>query len=221
MLKLIALLFAITSSFAFADSAAKGQSRFFAGGLTASPDQVNTVLEAGGIENLKTIGAYGVEGSYALLPRFNLGLRYVGKYAKAKEKANPPAVPLNPYYASLQSQAYMASARITLISTSFFMVDVFGAAGIQQGKVDIRTASGDGYYDSSEKSEFMSQYGASMGFGFKNVYLFAEAGQEVSKFKSFARKGTTSASIEEINTGGPFVFIGICMNGVPGITRTK
>ena len=221
MLKFFALLVAFNSTVVFADSAPRGQSRLFAGGLTASPDQMNTVLEAGGLESMKTVGAYGVEGSYALLPQFNLGIRFVGKYAKVREKAAVSAVPANPYYASLQSQAIMASARIALISTSFFIVDVFGGAGYQNAKVDIRTSSGDGYYDGSQKISPVSQYGASMGFGFKNVYLFAEVGQENSKLSEFTRTGTTSSSIEEINTGGPFVFIGLCMNGVPGITRTK
>lgn len=212
------ILLACFASAHAADSA-KGQARLFAGGLTAKPDEVNTVIQPAGLEEMKTLGAYGMEGSVRVFPGFNLGLRFVGKYGKVKEKATIPVNSANPYYSSVQTQEMLITARISLINTSFFIFDVFGGGGWQQGKLDIRTATGDGYYDASNSASPASSYGASIGFGFASTYLFIEAGQDTSSLSGFTRTGVTTTNIQSVDTGGPFVFVGLCFNGVPGLSK--
>lgn len=212
MWKIVALSVVLSSNFAFADGPSKGQIRLFGGTVSASADEANSELKTAGINEVKSVISGGVEASAPIFSTFNLGIRYAAKYAKVKETAAVSANPSNPYYGAVQAESFMGVARLALVSSSFFVLDVFGSAGVQDGKLEIRNSSGNGIYENKKTTDWMSQYGASMGLGFSDFLLFAEVGQEVSRLSNLERTGNTNNTIEEINTGGPFVYFGIILN---------
>jgi hypothetical protein len=190
------------------------QLRFFIGNQSTSPSQVNDVIVPAGLTKFSSIATYGIEATYAVIPRINLGVRGEGKWQKVKETASPSANPLNPYYASIQQSAALAILRIDLVNTPIVKVDVFGAAGTAATNMDIRTAAGDGNY-SRGMSSIISNAGASLGIGWSNIYFLIEGGNEWNKVGNLTKTGATSAAIDTIDLSGGFVTVGLIFNGLP------
>ncbi len=197
-----------------------GQLRLFIGTLSSSPKQVNTELNAQGIETFGSLSNFGIEGTYQVLPRVNLGVRGEGKWQKVKELASPPVNALNPYYSSIQQSAALLVLRVDVIRTPVFRFDIFGGAGTAATKMDLRSASGDSNY-SRTMSSVISEAGASIGVGWSNIYFLVEGGTEWNKVNSLSKTGASSASVNEIDLSGSFVTIGILFNGLPKWIRAK
>jgi len=194
--------------------------RLFGGAQSLSPTPVNDDLQAQGLEQYKNINLYGMEVGYRLLSMVNFGVRVIGKYQQVKETTPNPANSQNPYFSSLQQTEGFGVLRVSLVDSNFFMLDFFGGAGVSSLKLDVRTSSGEGSYEqTSENYAFATTFGASVGFGWSNVYLFLEGGQETVTFNGFSRLGTTSSSIDKIDGSGAFVMLGLAFKGIPGFVH--
>lgn len=221
MLKLLISVLLLNCS-AYADSKNDKnptQLRLFVGEQNASPTDVNTVLTSGGLKNYKDITTYGVEATYAIIPHVNLGARGEGKWQKVLETAATSANPSNPYYSSVQQTAAMAVLRVDVVTTSAVMLDVFGAAGTAKTSMDIRTASGDGNYSSS--NSFISSAGASLAIGWDSIFFLVEVGHEWNKIGGLSKNGVTSSSINSIDLSGSYATIGLLFNGLPSWIHKK
>jgi hypothetical protein len=197
------------------------QFRIYAGQSSFNPDQLNSALSAAGIAGLKSATLFGGEYTYLPFTKLNVGARVQVKYAKVLENANPSANPLNPYYASLQQYEGFFITRVDVVKTNSFKFDVVGGAGLSSIKADVRTSTGEGTFSRASDTSpyFASLAGASVGFGFGNLYLFVEGGQEWNSASNLTRSGLTSSSVTAIDVSGPYVFAGIILNGVPSFVK--
>ena len=203
------------------DEAKPNQFRIYAGQNSFNPDQLNAALSTAGIASLKSATLFGGEYTYLPLSILNVGARVQVKYSKASEIASPSANPLNPYYASFQQYEGFLITRVDVVKTNSFKFDLVGGAGLSSIKVDVRTATAEGTFSRSSDTSpyFASLAGASVGFGFGNLYLFVEGGQEWNSASNLNRSGTTSAAVNGIDVSGPYVFGGIILNGVPSFIK--
>lgn len=202
------------------DSPPPSQLRLFVGNQSISPTDVNNVLTAGAMHTYDSITDYGLEMSYRLVPRTNLGVRVEGKWQKLFEIANPPADPQNPYYSSIQQTSAQAVLRVSMIETPVVRMDVYGGFGPTNTSMDIRTASGDSNYSRNVNS-YMSSAGASLGIGFGNVFFTVEVGKEWNKVTNPTKSGAASATLNTIDLSGTYVDVGLLFNGIPSWMHRK
>lgn len=196
------------------------QLRFFVGTQKVSPGEVNDVLKADGVDSYSSISTYGIEGTYQIVPRLNVGVRGEGKWQKVKETASPPANTQNPYYSSLQQSAALLVARVDLVTGAVFRMDAFGAAGTAATSMDIRGPAGDSKY-SHAMSSIVYEAGASIGVGWGNMYFSVEAGNEWNKINGLTKTGASSSALTAIDLSGGFLTIGVLFNGLPSWIHRK
>lgn len=196
--------------------------RLFAGLQNYKLVEVNEYLIDNGVKPLESAPYVGLEITKPLFLNVSLGARLAWKYGVAKEKADPPAIPLNPYYASIQQQQAMFTLRMALINSSSVHLDIFGGAGVTDTKLEIRTAAGQGRYERSDDARgYVSMAGATLGVGWAGYLLFVEAGQEWSELEGLKRSGYTSPSIAKLDLTGTFINAGILFRELPSFFKSK
>ena len=216
---LFALVFLSVAAHAVDITVKPTQLRFLIGNQTTSPDQVNNVLRPAGLNTLSGISTYGIEATYEIIPRVNVGVRGEGKWQKVKE-TGAPVNAQNPFYSSLQQSAALGIARVDLVSTPIVKVDVFGGAGTAATSMDIRTAAGDGNY-SHAMGSVITQAGASVGMGWSNIYFLIEVGQEWNKIGDLGKTGVTASGLDTIDLSGTYLAVGLIFNGLPSWIHQK
>jgi len=73
--------------------------------------------------------------------------------------------------------------------------------------------------DKDSFGSFVSSYGATLGIGYKWVYLIVEAGYEDNRISSLKRTGTASTAIRDINLSGNFVSVGLLFDGIKASSK--
>jgi hypothetical protein len=190
------------------------QARAFIGANTADPENLNTELTAGGLKKLEAVGQIGAEVVFPVFKLLSVGIRYSKRANTVEEISNGGATD---YKAVLDQQAALAVLRVPLFKTSLMTADIFAGYGGTNTTLELKTATQDGKFEKKTGDDWfantMSSYGASIGVGFKRVYLIIEGGVENNKVDNFKRTGTLNTNVNEIDLSGSFVTIGIMFDG--------
>lgn len=197
------------------------EARVFGSGVSIAPRAFNAQVAAGALQSFDKQTGLGIEVAFPVIPMVKVGARAEARYMKVNETATTPAVPLNPYYSSIQQNTAEAVLRLALLDTSFARLDVLGSIGVSNTIVDLRTASGEGTYaatDAQQKSNLISRYGASAGFGFGNVLLFVEGGYETNVVGDYKTLGNAKP-IGPIDLSGNYVAVGLLFGASPGFVK--
>lgn len=213
---LAALVMAIFPRSAFA-AEVPVEARLFAGATLIEPTALNTEMTAQNLKTFETLNQYGVEMTYAALKYFNFGLRYSRRMVEQDERVTDVATE---YFGRLNQDAVLALARISFLKTTFLRLDVFGGAGGSNTTFKIKTATQDGELKRRNDSDWFATpvyaYGASIGVGYKQVFLAVEAGVETNKVDNFKREGTVSTNVQPMDLGGNYVLLALIIDGIPG-----
>ncbi|MFN8791515.1 MAG: hypothetical protein ACK5Y2_08700 [Bdellovibrionales bacterium] len=197
------------------------RARLLLGAVQVNPDQVNNVIEAEGLHDIEALGAYGVEISMGVWGPLDFGVRYTKRLGYVHERPNSVATD---YKAELDQDSVQLILRGNLYRGSLIRADLFAGAGGANTNLAIRTASQDGELskkasDQDSFGSFISSYGATLGIGYKWVYLIVEAGYEDNRISSLKRTGTASTAIRDINLSGNFVSVGLLFDGIKASSK--
>ncbi len=203
-----------TSSLAFAEQfPAKG--RVFLGGASTNPTELNTEMAAQNIKDYKNLIKYGADITYSLSSYLDVGLRYerIGqRNLEVTETAGQS------FYSELLQDAVMGVARVPLLKSGFARADFFGAIGASSTTLTLKNATQDGKLTKANYSSPVAELGASIGFGYKNVFLYVEGGYSMNQVSSLDREGVIGSNVDKIDLSGSYVVIGLLFDG---ITATK
>jgi hypothetical protein len=201
-----ALLFSPCFSFAGADVPV--QIRLFVGSTTAAPTQLNDELVNQSIEKIKNTSRYGLESSYQMAPRFNLGLNYTGRQADENGTGS------STNDEKLKQDSFSAVAHLALVKNDFMLWDIFGSGGAASTSMTLNAASASGTLKNNYSS-VVSTYGTTFAFGYKKYFFLIEGGYETNKVGSLKRTGSVNQSVKNIDLSGSFVNIGLLIDGLP------
>lgn len=196
------------------------QGRVFLGGTSVNPQNFNTALEAEGLKKLETVTNYGAEITFPTFRFLELGARYTRRQFTQEEN---PANATTEYSAKGTQNSYLLLARIPFIRSSMFRFDVFGGAGGSNTDIKIKTASYDGELSKSAGSQwYATPYvatGASLGLGFRHVYVYFEGGYESNKVKDFKKTGTVNPAFSSLDLSGSYFLVGLMFDGIRGYRK--
>lgn len=193
------------------------QGRLFAGSTKMNPAELNTELTAQSLKTVDSITGYGVEITYPVLGFVDAGMRYTHRnFLKDEDPSNESTE----YKATLDQDSVLLLARVPLLKTTFFRLDIFAGAGGSNTGFKIKTTGQDGELTKKEGGDWFASptysYGASVGLGYKWIFLTVEGGYEANKIDSFKRVGTINSNVQAIDMSGGYVLVGLMFDGVPG-----
>ena len=192
------------------------QARLFLGSTTVSPTELNQTMSSQGLPTFGNIGEYGVEITYAALRFLDVGLRYEHK-STLKSGTNVSD------FGSLSQDVGLLVARIPIIRTSLFKVDVYGGVGGANTSFELTTSGTSGKLTKSATQDtFASPFlstGASAGVGYKSFYFFVESGLERNLVSGFSKTGTISGTVNTAGLNGAYAMFGILFDGVTARQR--
>lgn len=198
----------------------KAQARLYAAVLSGKPDDLNQEMVAQGIKEFKSIPKYGVEITYPIFSALYVGVNYSKKYLSNDEE--PVNISTN-YEGVLDQNTYLFVARIPIIKTEMFMIDVFGGVGGSNTKFTLKNATQDGELTKGESGDFFSSpasaYGVSASLGYKGVYFTFEGGFESNKVESLKRSGNINGNVTGLDLSGSYVAFGITFDGIKAWTK--
>lgn len=194
----------------------KLQMRVSFGRASIDPANVNTELKASGIETYGSLWKAGADVTYPVIDMLELGLHYGRDFAWGNAATGAASTA---YKTATTQDILGLVARVPIVKTSMFRLDVFGMYGGANTWVTINGASQDGELKANLKP--VSAYGGSVGVGYKGIYFFIEGGQSVSNISSFDRTGTVSANIQSMDLSGTYVSLGFMFDGAKTGITTK
>lgn len=211
----IAALSLFCSASAFADNGSfRAQARLFFGFSFADPAEVNTMMQSQGLQKFDKIGNPGVEITYPVASFLDVGLRYAFKFNTMFQDPNN----ISSNYGGIKQHAILLVARVPIIRSSNFKLDVFAGAGGTNSTFELKTPGFDGKFTKSATDDwFASPYfaaGASTGVGMKDFFLFAEVGLERNNVTKLTPSGTVPGSLSAIALSGPYAMVGILFDGI-------
>lgn len=211
MFRLGAVIFAISlfSHSAFAAGSFPVKARLFAGILSADPADVNTEYKAQGLEEADDIGMFGAEAVYSFSKLFDGGFRYTKRYIQKEED---PADAATEYSSTIDQDSVTLVGRIPFVSTNIVRMDIFAGVGGAKTSLKMKTATQDG--ELTKSMNLVTQYGASVAFGYKKVFFVIEGGYESNKVDSLEKTGTMNGNISTIDLTGPYISVGILFDSV-------
>lgn len=212
MLKLGALIISIclfTNQTFAAGGVFPVKARLFAGILSADPSDVNTEQSAQGLKEVDDISALGAEAVFSFAKLFDGGFRYTKRYIKSEEE---PANAATDYSSTIDQDSVSAIGRVPFISTNLLRMDIFAGVGGAKTSLKMKTAAQDG--ELTKSMSLLTQYGASVAFGYKKVFFVIEGGYEGNKVDSLEKTGTMNGNISTIDLSGPYISVGILFDSV-------
>ncbi len=217
-MKTILFLLCLFSSTAFAKDLGLVQGRVFIANTNINPTNVNDNITNEGLKKLDKTMNFGVEITFPALKFFEAGMRYTHRQFDAD-----PTNSATSYQAKGTQESILLLARVPIIKASMFRFDVFGGVGGNNTKLSIKSSAYDGELTKTAASDwFATPYysaGASAGFGFHNVYLYAEGGYEYNKVNNFKKSGTVNPNINTLDLRGNYFMIGLMFDGIKGFTK--
>lgn len=196
------------------------QGRFFVGVSNASPSELNDELTNQGLRTVDFVTRLGAEVLFPIGNVLDIGLRYTKRYISRDELTSNPATN---YEATLEQNSVGAIIRLPIIKSTFFWLDVYGLYGGTNTFYKIKTASQDGQLNRQNGESWLatpySAYGGSVAIGYKNVYVFGEAGLETNKVDNFTRIGTINGNVNKIDLTGSYFTVGLIFDGVGGSSK--
>ncbi len=213
LIRIIPAAFIIFSyEFAFAELNFPVQARLFAGVTNANPTNVNSELNTLGISNMKNVAQYGMEVTYPLASRFEVGLRYTWRSDHEDDPAN-----IN-NYADLNQNSAMLVGRIPLLKTKFIRFDGFAGFGGTNTTLSLNTPSQNGEITRQAATGWFASpctsYGGSVAVGFKKFFVVFEGGYESNKVTGLSRSSTLNNNIQTIDLSGTYFTVGFLFDGV-------
>lgn len=203
----------LTSPLSFADDKIKWSDvRIFTetNKLSAAPTALNNLTAADNVPAVDTIHNLGIEIG-AAYKWFKFGT----KFALTAQSATPPGATFpEPGLLTINQTTAGLVGRLPLADTPNVMFDLFAEWGGVNTTIDIRTTTvGSGTLKKS--GAFYQRAGASVGFGSKDLKLYAEVGQEFNKLTGMELSGTLTTSVREVDLSGTYYSIGLIISGVP------
>lgn len=218
ILILTILIFFMTKSVYAADILVQG--RVFIANTKINPTELNSALNSEGLKTIDKTTNFGVEITFPKFVFLEPGMRYTRRTFNAEEN---PASSLTNYEAKGTQDSILFLARVPLVRSSFFRFDVFGGIGGNNTRVKLKTAMSDGELSRSATGDWLATpyyaAGSSVGFGFRNVYLYAEGGYENNKVSSLRQTGTIHTSVSSLDLSGSYFMIGLMFDGVKGFKK--
>ncbi|HEX4923406.1 MAG TPA: hypothetical protein VFV50_04945 [Bdellovibrionales bacterium] len=191
------------------------QARLFGSVTNVSPGSLNTELRSQGIKEFSQVSRLGVEITFHFANFLEVGLQYAKRNLENDETN---ATSATDYYSKIDQDLAMGIVRLPLLKTMIMRADVFAGIGGSNSQVNIAGPSQDGQLTKKDFKEFFASwyaaYGASFGIGYKNFFIYVEAGYESNKVDGFQRSGTISNSIQPLDLSGPYGTVGILFDGV-------
>lgn len=192
------------------------QLRLFGGAVNTTLTDLNTELRSQGLAEFGTTPKIGLEATYKVAKFFDFGINY-SKRAHFKEEATPD--PATEYAAYLDQDVILVVGRVPFIKTDLLTADIFAGVGGSNTSLKLKSASQDGELSKKEGGDWVASLataaGLSIGVGYKWIYLFAEGGYESNKVDGFKRTGNISPNITSLDFTGPYVAIGLIIDGIP------
>ncbi len=217
----IVVFFQLVISSVYAAGEFPVQGRFFLGSTTIEPKDFNTVVEGEGLAKYDKLNYLGVEITYPVLGFLNVG----GRYHRRSARANVAGSTFDTdNHALITQDSVLFLARGTVFSSPIFKIDIFGGVGSSTTKFKIKTGSQDGELTKAPATEngfgsLLTSYGVSALVGYSWIYLFVEGGIEQNKISGFDRKGTVSNSFQELDMSGPYIMVGLMLDGLKGSNK--
>jgi hypothetical protein len=190
--------------------------RLFAGLTKVSPEDLNTEMTAQSLKKIDDITQFGVEATLTPFRYFNFGFRYTKRYVHNEEN---PASAATDYYGQIDQDSVLLIVRIPVIQSEFIRADVFGGAGGSNTTFTIKTATQSGELTRAKGNDWFATpctaFGASVGVGYKKLYLVAEAGMESNKITKLDRTGNVNSNVSSIDLSGSYLSLGLMFTGIP------
>ncbi len=188
------------------------KARLFAGVTNTNPAQVNSELNTLGISDMKNIAQYGMELTYPLAARFEVGVRYTWRSDHEDDPTN-----IN-NYADLSQNSAMLVARIPFLKSKFIRVDGFAGLGGSNTTLNLNTPSQNGELTRQAATGWFASpctsYGGSVAIGFKKFFVVFEGGYESNKVTNLSRSSSINNNIQTIDLSGTYFTVGLLFDGV-------
>ncbi|MGZ3788169.1 MAG: hypothetical protein ACXVLQ_06575 [Bacteriovorax sp.] len=183
-------------------------------------DNLNTAITNEGLKKIDKTTNFGVEITFPTFRFLEPGMRYTRRTFSADEN---PSNSLTNYEANGTQDSILFLARVPFIRTSFFRFDFFGGIGGNNTSLKIKTATSDGELSRAAAGDwFATPYyaaGSSLGFGFKNILLYAEGGYEANKVNKLQKSGSIGSNVSSLDLSGRYFMIGIMFDGIKGFQK--
>ena len=202
---LIISSFVICSTLMAAPKRPAFQVRTYYANAYIEPEQVNTDLDAKGIEDFSTLNLFGVEFNVQPVEKFRIGLDFSKRLKFTDENDQED-------YAKIDQDVVSLVARFSIIDTKFFIFDIF--AGYGKGQTNYTTYTGSPEYITSSDGQStynteLSKYGSSLAFGYSKYFVYIEGGYENNYLDTIKKEGSFHASLKEIDLSGTYFMVGI------------
>jgi hypothetical protein len=183
-------------------------------------DNANTAFASEGLTKIDKTINFGVEITFPTFRFFEPGMRFTKRTFTSEEN---PSNLLTNYEASLNQDSLLLLARIPFVHTSYFRFDIFAGVGGSNTTLKMKTSTSDGEFSRKVSGESVSTpyyaAGASVGFGFNSILLYAESGYESNKVNKLQKNGTLNSNISSLDLTGKYFVIGIMFDGVKGTQK--
>lgn len=194
------------SSLALAADIPPAQGRLSYGKTFINPTAVNTYLGTQSLSDMKDVNRFGAELYGQVYKYLSLGVKFTINY-KNIDGASATE------YATLYQTNSMVMARVPIFKTDFQFVDIFAGIGLPNTKFT-KGGTLSGELSNNEKS-LVTSAGASIGFGYKKVFLYVEGGYEWNKVGTLQRTGNISTTLDTLDLTGPYATVGLVYDGLP------
>ncbi len=204
---ILALLFAVSAHAAAPSAKEPNFARFFGGVSSPHPEELNTELQAQGVEKVKNLVDLGVEGIVATSGFLSAGLRYVHRVGLMSESV---ATTATSYSATIRQDTLLGVARYKLMGNDFYIFDMLLGLGGSTTQVSTDFAKGEGEWSADVGNG--SPYGiagVSLSLGYKNFFLFVEGGYAYNKLATVNKEGSANANVGSIDLSGGYAVVGI------------
>jgi hypothetical protein len=197
----------LLTTVARAADAPKVKGRIWAGQVTADPKDLNSTLTTDHVDNISKYNKFGADITNPVLSHLELGVRYDKIYQN-----NTGTNSINS--ATLNQDIVMGEMRIPIVTSTLLHADIFAAAGLSDSKVEFNTTTETGKLKTDGATGFASEAGATLGIGFKTVYLFVESGYISNKVQGMKKDSTLTNSVTSMDLSGSYMSIGLLIDGV-------
>ena len=194
----------------FAGDEVINQIKISYGQRSLDPKDANTLVEGDGIEAIKKINYLGLEASRDLGSFVNLGLRMNMGTMRAKPTDSTAS---GTYYASLSQIDFLIMLNFPFIKAEKFKAEIVSGIGVSSSSLTIKSASQDGGFSATQALP-TTVIGAAIAIGHKYVFLRIEGGYEYSKASSLVKTGAPTGTLEVLDLSGPYVTVGILIDGL-------
>jgi hypothetical protein len=205
---------AFTANSSFAADTFQASARLFASLVWPSTAELNAEMRNQGLKEYTAFGKVGVEMTVPF-SIFDVGLNYATRYLEQDELVSDPNTS---YHAAFNQNMFQLVARLPFLKTDYIRMDVFAGVGGSNTSLSVYTASQNGELSRKESNDWFaslySSYGASVGVGYKNFYIYVEGGYDSNKIDGFKRTGTINNNIQTIDLSGMYGTLGIMFDGV-------